>query len=556
MPDTTTGVVVIGGGSTGAGVLRDLSLRGIDALLVEKGDLASGTTGRSHGLLHSGGRYCVNDLAAAIECVEEGRILRRIAKTTIEDTGGYFVSVSEEDLAWEPRFVEGCGKAGITCERISVEEARRREPALSKHVRTVFWIPEDGHLDPFYLVMGNVESARRRGAQARTYTEVTGFTRDGNRLTGVLTRDTMTGEETSIGCKAVINATGAWAGFVARLLEVEVKVVPVKGVMVDLSHRVAHATINRCHKPGDGDIIVPALSVAILGTTSARVPHPEVLPIEWDEVRHMIEEGALMADGVSTARAMRAYAGVRPLYDLGAEAEGREMSRNFAVIDHEERDGIAGFASIVGGKVTTYRLMAERVTDLVARWLGVTTSCTTAEVPLNDRDDELDQLRHRPAQLGVPKPHGDELSLQPLVCECELVRPQDVAPWFEDAAVRTLEDIRRRTRTGMGPCQAAICSYRLAGRLVTDRHQDGPTATRAMADLLETRWRGVRPVFWGSQLRQAQVTAGLHLELFNLDRQLMFQSQPPSDALLPPPLPGKGRGGGEEAHAPEVASKR
>src|SRR5439155_33582 len=237
MPDTTTGVVVIGGGSTGAGVLRDLSLRGIDALLVEKGDLASGTTGRSHGLLHSGGRYCVNDLAAAIECVEEGRILRRIAKTTIEDTGGYFVSVSEEDLAWEPRFVEGCGKAGITCERISVEEARRREPALSKHVRTVFWIPEDGHLDPFYLVMGNVESARRRGAQARTYTEVTGFTRDGNRLTGVLTRDTMTGEETSIGCKAVINATGAWAGFGARLLQVEVKVVPSKRVMVVLPHR-------------------------------------------------------------------------------------------------------------------------------------------------------------------------------------------------------------------------------------------------------------------------------------------------------------------------------
>src|SRR5438128_532165 len=546
MPDTTTGVVVIGGGSTGAGVLRDLSLRGIDALLVEKGDLASGTTGRSHGLLHSGGRYCVNDLAAAIECVEEGRVLRRMAKTTIEDTGGYFVSVSEEDLAWEPRFVEGCAKAGITCERISVEEARRREPALAKHVRHVFRIPEDVHLDPFYLVMGNVESARRRGAQARTYTEVTGFTRDGNRLTGVLTRDTMTGEETSIGCKAVINATGAWAGFVARLLEVEVKVVPVKGVMVVLSHRVAHATINRCHKPGDGDIIVPALSVAILGTTSARVPHPEVLPIEWAEVRHMIEEGALMADGVSTARAMRAYAGVRPLYDLGAEAEGREMSRNFAVIDHEARDGIAGFASIVGGKVTTYRLMAERVTDLVARRLGVRTPCTTAEVALNDREDEMDQLRHRPAQLGVPKPHGDELGLQALICECELVRPQDVAPWFKDPAVRTLEDIRRRTRSGMGPCQSAICSYRLAGRLVTERGLDGATATRAMADFLETRWRGVRHVFWGSQLRQAQVTAGLHLELFNLDRQLQ--------EYFPPPL-GEGQGGGVPAEAVEAVGQ-
>src|SRR5438477_10080733 len=130
MPDTSTGVVVIGGGSTGAGVLRGLPIRGLDAVLGEKGDLASGTTERSHGLLHSGGRYCVNDLAAAIECVEEGRILRRIARTTTENTGGYFVSVSEEDVAWEPRFVEGCAKAGITCERISVEEARRPDPAL------------------------------------------------------------------------------------------------------------------------------------------------------------------------------------------------------------------------------------------------------------------------------------------------------------------------------------------------------------------------------------------------------------------------------------------
>lgn len=520
MPDTTTGVVVIGGGSTGAGVLRDLAMRGIEAILVEKGDLASGTTGRSHGLLHSGGRYCVNDPAAAIECVEEGRILRRIARTTIEDTGGYFVSVTESDQEWEPRFIEGCRKAGITCERVSVEEARRREPALSRKVRTAFWLPEDGHLDPFFLVTANVDAARRRGARVMTYTEVVEFQRRGDRVTGVRVRDAMTGEEQTIGCQAVINATGAWAGLVARLLGVEVKVVPVKGIMVVLSRRLVNAAINRCHKPGDGDIIVPALSVAIVGTTASRVPHPEELPIEWAEVRAMLEEGALMVDGVSTARAMRAYAGVRPLYDLGAEAEGREMSRNFAVIDHEQRDGVAGVTSIVGGKVTTYRLMAERVVDVVARRLGVSTPCTTAEVPINDHDDPLDSLRHRPSGLGVPKPHGEELALQPLLCECELVRPQDVTPWLADSTVRTLEDIRRRTRAGMGPCQAAVCSYRLAARLVTDRAADGRTATRAMADFLESRWRGVRQVFWGSQLRQAQVSLGMQMELYNLDRQL------------------------------------
>src|SRR3989454_2128294 len=556
MPDTTTGVVVIGGGSTGAGVLRDLSMRGIDAVLVEKGDLASGTTGRSHGLLHSGGRYCVNDLAAAIECVEEGRILRRIARSAVEDTGGYFVSVTEEDHEWEPRFVEGCRRTGITCERISVAEARRREPALSRHVRTAFWVPEDGHLDPFYLVVGNVESARRRGARVMTHTEVTGFFRDGDRLTGVRIRDSKTGEEGSIACQAVINATGAWAGFVAKLLGVGVKVVPVKGTMVVLSRRLAHGAINRCHKPGDGDIVVPGLSVSILGTTSVKVPHPETLPIEWDEVRRMIEEGARMLDGVTTARAMRAYAGGRPLYDLGAEAEGREMSRNFAVIDHQERDGIKGFTSIVGGKVTTYRLMAERVVDVTAHHLGVSTPCTTAQVPLNDREEPLDQLRHRPSVLGFPKPHGDEPPLQPLLCECELVRPQDVAPWFKDPAVRDLEDLRRRTRSGMGPCQAAICSYRLAARLVIDRGVDGPDATRAMADFLETRWRGVRHVFWGSQLRNMQVTTGLHIELYNVDRQLMLQQLPSRGLNLPPPLAAEGQGGGRIPEPAKVGEER
>src|SRR5437764_12718003 len=549
MPDTSTGVVVIGGGSTGAGVLRDLALRGIEAILVEKGDLASGTTGRSHGLLHSGGRYCVNDEQAAIECVEEGRILRRIAGRTVEDTGGYVGAVTEEDREWEPRFVEGCRRTGITCERISLDEARRREPALSRHVRTVFWVPEDGHLDPFYLVVGNVESARRRGARVMTHTEVVGFHRDGDRLTGVRIRDSKTNDEGSIACQSVINATGAWSGLVARLLGVEVKVVPVKGTMVVLSRRLAHAAINRCHKPGDGDIVVPGLSVPILGTTPAEVPHPETLHTEWDEVRRMIEEGAMMLEGVTNDRRVRAYAGVRPLYDLGAEAEGREMSRNFAVIDHHERDGIKGFTSIVGGKVTTYRLMAERVVDVAARHLGVSTPCTTAEVPLNDRDEPLDQLRHRPAMLGVPKPHGEEPPLQPLLCECELVRPQDVAPWFKDAAVRDLEDVRRRTRSGMGPCQAAICSYRLAARLVSDRGLDGASATRAMADFLETRWRGVRHVFWGSQLRNMQVTTALHMELYNLDRQLMLQ-------YSPPPLAGEGQGGGHGLEREEVAAQR
>ncbi len=397
MPDLQAGVVVIGGGSTGAGVLRDLALRGIPSLLLERGELASGTTGRSHGLLHSGARYCVHDRQAAIECAREGAVLRRIAPQAIEDTGGLFLSLTAADQEWEPRFVEGCRRSGISCEPLSVEEARRREPALSKAVRSAFWLAGDGHLDPVALVRANIESANRLGAQVRTGMEVIDFLRQGPRVAGVRVKDAVTGDEAAIGCAAVVNATGAWAGRVARLLDVPVEVEPFRGVMVVLGRRLVNAVVNRCHPPGDGDIIVPSSGRSsgrgfagvsphvVLGTTSTQVAHPDALDIEPADVRTILAEAACMVDGIAATDVVRTYAGVRPVYRAGLRRTGRRMSRDFAVIDHERRDGIPGFFSIVGGKVTTYRLMAEQTVDAVAQHLGVRNGCASAEVPLDGR---------------------------------------------------------------------------------------------------------------------------------------------------------------------------
>src|SRR5438309_4200339 len=124
----STEVLVIGGGSTGAGVVRDAAMRGFSAMLVERGDLATGTTGRFHGLLHSGGRYVVKDPRSAKECMEENVVLRRIAADSIEDTGGFFVTTPWDDPGYADRFVAGCHTAAIPVEEIGVEEALRREP--------------------------------------------------------------------------------------------------------------------------------------------------------------------------------------------------------------------------------------------------------------------------------------------------------------------------------------------------------------------------------------------------------------------------------------------
>jgi len=121
--DLRTEVLIIGGGATGAGIARDLALRGIPSLLVEKGDFTSGASGRNQGLLHSGARYAVNDPDAARECIAENRILRQIAPHCIEPTDGLFVSLPEDGSEYRANFIRACGNAGIEALLLSAREA-------------------------------------------------------------------------------------------------------------------------------------------------------------------------------------------------------------------------------------------------------------------------------------------------------------------------------------------------------------------------------------------------------------------------------------------------
>jgi glycerol-3-phosphate dehydrogenase len=130
----STDVLVIGGGATGAGVAWDAALRGLDVVLVDRADLAEGTSGRFHGLLHSGGRYAVKDPQAAEECVAENAILRRVAADCIEDTGGFFVTTPHDDPAYADRFAQGCRDTGVPCEEIDPARALREEPRLHPEI--------------------------------------------------------------------------------------------------------------------------------------------------------------------------------------------------------------------------------------------------------------------------------------------------------------------------------------------------------------------------------------------------------------------------------------
>jgi glycerol-3-phosphate dehydrogenase len=494
-----TDVLVIGGGSTGAGVLRDAAMRGFRALLVERGDLATGTTGRFHGLLHSGGRYVVKDPKAARECIHENLVLRRIAADCIEDTGGLFVTTPIDDPAYADRFVEACRETGVPCEEIPVAEALRREPRINPRISRAFVVP-DAAIDSWKTVWATVRSAREHGGEALPYHEVVGLlTRDG-RVEGALVRDHRGGEDLEIRARFTINAAGAWAGRIARMAGCEVAVIPGKGIMIAMNHRLVQTVVNRCDMPADGDILVPIRTVSVIGTTDVRVADPDDWEISPHEVQQMLDAGENLVPGFREARALRVWGGVRPLYQETKAEDTRDVTRAHTLLDHRARDAVEGFLTITGGKFCTYRQMAEETVDAMCAQLGETRPCRTAEEPLPDSQE----ARFYRLEARVESREATLLDDQ-LICECEMIPRRALVEAIRRRRTTDLDDIRRTLRLGMGPCQGGFCMYRATGILHGTLDVDAARADRSLLEFLQERWKGVHPVLYGDQLRQARL---------------------------------------------------
>ncbi|MHB8157759.1 MAG: anaerobic glycerol-3-phosphate dehydrogenase subunit GlpA [Desulfocucumaceae bacterium] len=532
MPVDSVQVVVIGGGATGTGIIRDLAMRGITCLLVEQGDLAHGTSSRFHGLLHSGARYAVRDGEAARECLEENMILRRIAANCVDLTGGVFVQLAGDDPGYTARWAEACAGAGINIEETDVGELLKSNPVLSPGIARAFKVP-DCAVDGFRVLWGNVHSARRYGANIKTYTGITQIYRESGAVSGVELTDLLTGEKRRLGCRVVINAAGAWAGEVASLAGLQVEVIKDKGTLIAFNHRLANRVINRLRPPGDGDIFVPHGTITIFGTTSTIVNDPSCTETGHKEVTDLIRMGKEILPGIEGYRLLRAFAGVRPLYQSGSVGGGRSVTRNFTLLDHGVRDGLSGFFSIVGGKFTTARLMAEQTVDLAAHLLGVKAQCRTADEPLMIPNSE-ELLSRGKKTFGVPGAKmaadrlGDDFSQvlqeagqspekRKIICECEMVSQAEIDFVARQEETHTLGDIRRKTRMGMGTCQGTFCSLRALGSL--GGHERFAGNHRIYLDsFLQGRWKGIRPVLWGQQIREAQLSLAIYCTLYGMER--------------------------------------
>lgn len=509
----STEVVVIGGGATGCGIIYDLAQRGFQCLQLERGGLSMGTSGRFHGLLHSGGRYVTNDPQAAIECIEENTILRRTMPHAIEDTGGLFVTTPWDPPDFADLFYESCLNCGIPVEELDIPETLRREPLLNPKISHSFYVP-DATIDTWEACRALVATAREYGAETLMYHEVVGLMVDGDRVSGVVARNRITGEETTIDCDMVISATGAWGGQLAKMAGCEVTVYAGKGTMIAMNYRMVNTVINRCLPPDDGDIIVPVRTVAVIGTTSVSVTDPDDYAIEDWEIKLMMDEGEKLVPSFKKFRPLRVWAGVRPLYQEKSEGTDlRDVTRAYTLLDHATRDGVEGFVTITGGKWVTHRQMAEKTVDLVCRKLETERPCQTATTTLKNPDGQ------RYYTLGERLHHLETGELKgQLICECELVTRPQIETVLAQHEGNIINDLRRDLRLGMGPCQGGFCTYRAAGILHEQKNLSAHETNKALVDFLQGRWKGMTSIMWGQQLRQTLLDEGIFLGLLGLDK--------------------------------------
>ncbi len=543
-----TDVLVIGGGATGGGIAWDLALRGVRVILAEMGDLATGTSGRYHGLLHSGGRYAVRDSESAKECIDENRIIRTVAPHAIEDTSGFFVLCPGDDQSYVDQWLKACAAVDLPTRHVPLAEAIKRERVLNPKLEAIYEVP-DGTCDSWDLLHALQRGAHEaNGAQFLTYHRVESFRKQADRIVGANLTNLRTNESVEVECAVVINAAGPWAGEIGAKAGAKFKMKLSRGTMLAYNIRWVNTVINKLRLPGDGDIFVPVGTVSVIGTTSVKTDDPGDTRVEAWEVTRILDEAEAMTPGISKARILRAWGGVRPLYDPGESSDGRAAKRTFTLLDHAETDGIDGMISIIGGKLTTFRLMAERAADMACAKLGVTKPCTTATTPIPAAHGSESSYHRLRGRLDAVE-HGDTPGA--LICECEIVTEPQIVEALRGGDVVTLNDLRRDLRVGMGPCQGGFCSYRAAAIRHETLHAKPAQTMELLTEFVERRFSGVKPLLWGHNLRQALLAEHIYGRILGLYGTDAIQFVPNISA---PPLSPLSLGRGD--FAPDVPPLR
>ncbi len=426
------------------------------------------------------------------------------------------MAVEGDNPAYIEAFPSLCAAAGITATAIDIKDALAMEPMLSPKLISAYHVP-DGSIDPFRLCLDLMYHATSAAGSAfLPGTRVTGLDIRNGKIVAAKAHHHVHGP-CRIEAKEYVIAAGAWSADIAAMAGAVIHLVYSKGTLLVTHDRLAKRVINRLRPSGDGDILVPHGTVSVLGTTPIRLHSLDTVLPTVEEAETNIREATPMVPALATVRYIRAYAGVRPL--AGGGDTDRADSRSFSLVDHArpEDGGIGNLMTITDGKLTTYRIMAEKTCDLVCAKLGVSAPCRTRDTLLPSVASSIWTKPGRSAQEWLGSHEQDN----PVLCECEMVQKKvvdEVMAALPDKETLLLNAIGLRSRIGKGPCQGAFCSARITSALYDEGVFHGTEGLDQLIAFLRSRFKGQRPILWGTQMAQSELSEALHCGLFSFER--------------------------------------
>lgn len=528
-------VAIIGGGINGAGVARDCALRRLSVALFEKNDLCSGSSGANSGMIHGGPRYLETEREVTRKSCEDSGAIQRIAPNLQfripilipvlkSDPKIYFEMVETFAKAYDSFTVLKGGKPHV---RLSGAEVHELDPGFSNEIAGAVSMDEWG-TDPFRLTVLTAKSAEMAGAEIFLHTRVENIETQNGKVVGLNVLRAGHAREL-VRAKVVINLAGPWAPFIDAKKTGSIRMRPSKGVHLVLDRRIVNVSL--VCKAVDGResvFILPHQHTTLIGTTDDDYyGDPDQVGITQDEVGYLMQAVERYFPRLSDYRVMRAFVGIRPTMHAWGVNES-SLSRDHELYDHA-KDGADGLYTMIGGKLAAYRMMAEEMTDVICKRLKRREKCRTHleslpgctnETPWLDesRRTGIDPLtvrrlmfRHGYHALEILENARRDPELAQTLCECDSVLAAEVEYCMRNEWAKTLSDIRRRTRFGMGPCQSCRCAKNGAlfmGRLAGwSRDEIEGESERFSA----VRWRGNFPITYGEQAKQEEYQRHLAL---------------------------------------------
>lgn len=455
-------VVIIGGGSTGLGCAVDAASRGYKTLLLEQADFAKGTSSRSTKLVHGGVRYLQQgDISMVFEALHERGLMFKNAPHLVSNQS--FI-IPAYDFWGGPFYTVGlkvydmmAGKLGLgPSKHLSLEETIEAIPTVEREGLRGGVIYQDGQFDDARMAISLAQTAVDYGGTVLNYCKVNALIKDGELIAGVRATDIETEEQFEIRAKVVINATGVFADEVIQMDE------PGKPNMITPSQGI-HLVLNKDFLPNKSAIMVPHTSDGrvmfavpwhnhvVVGTTDTLIENHSLEPIALEsEVDFVLETaGHYLTKQPTRADVLSVFAGLRPLAKPEGEGKAtKEISRG-----HKILISVSGLVTIIGGKWTTYRKMAEDTIDKAAMLGGFPErNCITTHMPVHGFRMDIDPHTDPLSVYGIHKEDiialGEEdESLAGILSEKLEIRKSQVAWAVRNEMARTLEDVlARRTR--------------------------------------------------------------------------------------------------------------